>query len=163
MKQFIILFFCATLMFAQATENGLFSSNDILESKIAFSPKVLRKSNNDTLYFDTPLMFKVGGEWKEMEIGIRNWINHNKLNDKLPKGKTVASSRAATRSNRPDAYNAPTGMNTNFPNNFNIGSVNISCAKLRIARNKNTRLPNAMTAPDPKIERVSVSPIPVNA
>ena len=71
MKQFIILFFCATLMFAQATENGLFSSNDILESKIAFSPKVLRKSNNDTLYFDTPLMFRVGGEWKEMEIGIR--------------------------------------------------------------------------------------------
>ena len=71
MKQFIILFFCATIMFAQETENGLFSSNDILESKIAFSPKVLRKSNNDTLYFDTPLMFRVGGEWKEMEIGIR--------------------------------------------------------------------------------------------
>ena len=71
MKQFIILFFCAAIMFAQETENGLFSSNDILESKIAFSPKVLRKSNNDTLYFDTPLMFKVGGEWKEMEIGIR--------------------------------------------------------------------------------------------
>ncbi len=71
MKQFIILFFCATIMFAQETENGLFSSNDVLESKIAFSPKVLRKSNNDTLYFDTPLMFKVGGEWKEMEIGIR--------------------------------------------------------------------------------------------
>ena len=71
MKQFIILFFCATIMFAQETENGLFSSNDVLESKIAFSPKVLRKSNNDTLYFDTPLMFRVGGEWKEMEIGIR--------------------------------------------------------------------------------------------
>ena len=71
MKQFIILFFCATIMFAQETENGLFSSNDILESKSAFSPKVLRKSNNDTLYFDTPLMFRVGGEWKEMEIGIR--------------------------------------------------------------------------------------------
>ncbi len=71
MKQFIILFFCASILFAQETENSLFSSNDILESKIAFSPKVLRKSNNDTLYFDTPLMFKVGGEWKEMEIGIR--------------------------------------------------------------------------------------------
>ena len=71
MKQFIILFFCAALMFAQDTENNLFSSSEILETKIAFSPKKLRKSNNDTLYFDTPLMYKVGGEWKEMEIGIR--------------------------------------------------------------------------------------------
>lgn len=71
MKQFIILFFCATLMFAQDTENNLFSSNKILETKIAFAPKKLRKSNNDTLYFDTPLMYKVGGEWKEMEVGIR--------------------------------------------------------------------------------------------
>ena len=58
-------------MFAQETENGLFSSNDVLETKIGFSPKVLRKSNNDTLYFDTPLMYKLGEEWKEMEIGIR--------------------------------------------------------------------------------------------
>ena len=71
MKQFIILFFCATLMFAQDTENNLFSSSEIMETKIAFSPKKLRKSNNDTLYFDTPLMYKVAGEWKEMEIGIR--------------------------------------------------------------------------------------------
>ena len=71
MKQFIILFFCTTIMLAQDAENDLFSSNDILETKIAFSPKVLRKSNNDTIYFDTPLMYKVGGEWKEMEIGIR--------------------------------------------------------------------------------------------
>ena len=71
MKQFIILFFCAALMFAQDTENNLFSSSEILETKIAFSPKKLRKSNNDTLYFDTPLMYKVGEEWKEMEIGVR--------------------------------------------------------------------------------------------
>ena len=71
MKQFIILFFCATLMFAQDTENNLFSSSEIMETKIAFSPKKLRKSNNDTLYFDTPLMYKEGEEWKEMEIGIR--------------------------------------------------------------------------------------------
>lgn len=71
MKQFIILFFCATLMWAQEPENGLFSTQDILETQIAFSPKQLRKSNNDTLYFDTPLMFKVRGEWKKMEIGIR--------------------------------------------------------------------------------------------
>lgn len=71
MKQFIILFFCATLMWTQEPENGLFSTQDILETQIAFSPKQLRKSNNDTLYFDTPLMFKVRGEWKKMEIGIR--------------------------------------------------------------------------------------------
>ncbi len=71
MKQFIILFFCTTIMFAQQAENALFSTNDILETKIAFSPKMIRKSNNDTIYFDTPLMFKTAGEWKEMEIGIR--------------------------------------------------------------------------------------------
>ncbi|MGB1449688.1 MAG: hypothetical protein ACPG8F_07600 [Flavobacteriaceae bacterium] len=71
MKQFIILFFCATIMFAQDSNDGLFSSNEPLETKIAFSPKVLRKSNNDTLYFDTPLQYKANGEWKEMEIGIR--------------------------------------------------------------------------------------------
>lgn len=58
-------------MWAQEPENGLFSTQDILETQIAFSPKQLRKSNNDTLYFDTPLMFKVRGEWKKMEIGIR--------------------------------------------------------------------------------------------
>lgn len=58
-------------MFAQDSNDGLFSSNEPLETKIAFSPKVLRKSNNDTLYFDTPLQFKANGEWKEMEIGIR--------------------------------------------------------------------------------------------
>ena len=61
-------------MFAQESTsktNDLFSCNEIIETKIAFSPKVLRKSNNDTLYFDTPLNYKVDGEWKEMEIGIR--------------------------------------------------------------------------------------------
>lgn len=58
-------------MFAQDSNDGLFSSNEPLETKIAFSPKVLRKSNNDTLYFDTPLQYKANGEWKEMEIGIR--------------------------------------------------------------------------------------------
>ena len=58
-------------MFAQDNSNGLFSSNEILETKIAFSPKKLRKSNNDTLYFDTPLSYKVNGDWNEMEIGIR--------------------------------------------------------------------------------------------
>ncbi len=71
MKQFIILFFCATIMFAQEAKSDLFSSNKILETKIAFSPKKLRKSNNDTLYFDTSIQYKVAGEWKEMKIGIR--------------------------------------------------------------------------------------------
>ena len=42
-----------------------------MEAKIAFSPKKLRKSNNDTLYFDTPFQYKVNGEWNEMEIGVR--------------------------------------------------------------------------------------------
>ena len=71
MKQFIILFFCASIIFAQNAENNLFSSNEILETKNCFFSKTIKKSNNDTLYFDTPLMYKEGGEWKEMEIGIR--------------------------------------------------------------------------------------------
>ena len=71
MKQFIILFFCASLMFAQEAEKGLFAETGSMDAKIAFSPKKLRKSNNDTIYFDTPFQYKVDGEWKEMEIGIR--------------------------------------------------------------------------------------------
>ena len=71
MKQFITLFFCASLMFAQEAEKGLFAETGSMEAKIAFSPKKLRKSNNDTIYFDTPFQYKVDGEWKEMEIGIR--------------------------------------------------------------------------------------------
>ena len=71
MKQFIILFFCASIIFAQNTENNLFSSNDILETKISFSPKKLRKSNNDTLYFDTPLMYKVGEDIRQNQLTLK--------------------------------------------------------------------------------------------
>ena len=71
MKQFITLFFCVSIMFAQESEKGLFAEMGKMEAKIAFSPKKLRKSNNDTLYFDTPFQYKVNGEWNEMEIGVR--------------------------------------------------------------------------------------------
>ncbi|MGB2397143.1 MAG: hypothetical protein ACPH63_00415 [Flavobacteriaceae bacterium] len=71
MKQFIILFFCVSLIYAQEDKNRLFSSTEIMEAQLTFSTKQLRKSYNDTLYFDTPLRYKVDGEWKEMTIGIR--------------------------------------------------------------------------------------------
>ena len=48
-----------------------FCETGSMDAKIAFSPKKLRKSNNDTIYFDTAFQYKVDGEWKEMEIGIR--------------------------------------------------------------------------------------------
>ncbi len=92
MKQFIILFFCASLMFAQ---EGLFSSTEALDAKIAFSPKKIRKSHNDTVYFDTPLQYKVDEEWLEMPIGIRARGNFRRstcyyppIKVDLKKGKT---------------------------------------------------------------------------
>ena len=39
MKQFITLFFCASIMFAQESEKGLFAEMGKMEAKIAFSPK----------------------------------------------------------------------------------------------------------------------------
>lgn len=71
MKQFITLFFCVSIIFAQNDQNKLFSTEEALEAKIAFSTKQLRKSFNDTVYFDVPLHYKVDGEWKQMEIGVR--------------------------------------------------------------------------------------------
>lgn len=70
-KQFIILFACAAIMQAQENTNKLFSKKDIVEAKIAFSTKQLKKSYEDTLYFDTPLQYKVDDQWEEMIIGIR--------------------------------------------------------------------------------------------
>ena len=43
MKQFIILFFCASLMFAQEAEKGLLQLQEPWRLKIAFAPKKLRK------------------------------------------------------------------------------------------------------------------------
>jgi hypothetical protein len=79
-------------MFAQ---EGLFSSTEALDAKIAFSPKKIRKSHNDTVYFDTPLQYKVGEEWQEMPIGIRARGNFRRstcyyppIKVDLKKGKT---------------------------------------------------------------------------
>ena len=70
MKQFFILFFCTTILLAQ-TETDLLSSSSPLKAAIAFNPKKIKKSYNDTLYFDTPLKYLVDGQWEEMTIGIR--------------------------------------------------------------------------------------------
>lgn len=71
MKQFIILFFSLTIMHAQEANNPLFSSTKPLKSKISFSPKQIKKSHSDTVYFDAPFSFKVNDQWNEMTIGIR--------------------------------------------------------------------------------------------
>jgi len=70
MKQFFILFFCTTILLAQ-TETDLLSSSSPLKAAIAFNPKKIKKSYNDTLYFDTPFKYLVDGQWEEMTIGIR--------------------------------------------------------------------------------------------
>lgn len=92
MKQFVFLLFCASIMVAQ---DGLFSETVPLETKIAFSPKKIRKSHNDTIYFNTPLHYKVGEEWVEMPIGIRARGNFRRstcyyppIKVDLKKGKT---------------------------------------------------------------------------
>lgn len=71
MKQFFTLFLCSAILYAQDSNTGLFSSADPLEAKIAFAPKKVKKSYNDTLYFDTQLGYKHQDQWKEMTIGIR--------------------------------------------------------------------------------------------
>ena len=72
MKQFIILFFCSSLIFAQQETPALFSTTEPLDVKLAFSPKKLKKSKVDTLYFDAQMDYKQPGEdWNSIKIGIR--------------------------------------------------------------------------------------------
>ena len=71
MKQFFILLLTSSLIIAQKTEDKFFSSNEILEAKISFTPKTLKKSIVDTVYFDTNFAYKINNSFQEMEIGIR--------------------------------------------------------------------------------------------
>ena len=71
MKQFFILLLCSSLIIAQKTEDKFFSSNETLDAKISFTPKILKKSIVDTVYFDTNFTYKIGDSYQDMEIGIR--------------------------------------------------------------------------------------------
>ena len=71
MKQFFIILLTSSLIIAQKTEDKFFSTNETLEAKISFTPKTLKKSTVDTIYFDTNFAYKIGDTFQEMEIGIR--------------------------------------------------------------------------------------------
>ena len=71
MKQFFILLLTSWLIIAQKTEDKFFSTNETLEAKISFTPKTLKKSTVDTIYFDTNFAYKIDDTFQEMEIGIR--------------------------------------------------------------------------------------------
>ena len=58
MKQFFILLLTSSLIIAQKTEDKIFSTNETLEAKISFTPKTLKKSTVDIIYFDTNLPTK---------------------------------------------------------------------------------------------------------
>jgi len=58
-------------MFAQEDKNKLFSSTGVIEAKMSFSPKKIRKMKSDTVYVDTQFQYKTEGQWNEMSIGIR--------------------------------------------------------------------------------------------
>lgn len=70
-KHILILFVSTAIMHAQEKSTKIFSQKGAIEAKIAFSTKQLKKSYEDTVYFDTPLQYKVDGQWNEMAIGIR--------------------------------------------------------------------------------------------
>ena len=59
MKQFFILLLTSSLIIAQKTEDKFFSNNETLEAKISFTPKTLKKSTVDTIYFDTNFAYKI--------------------------------------------------------------------------------------------------------
>jgi hypothetical protein len=71
MKQFFILLLTSSLIIAQKTEDKFFSNNETLEAKISFTPKTLKKSTVDTIYFDTNFAYKIDDTFQEMEIGLR--------------------------------------------------------------------------------------------
>ena len=71
MKQFFILLLTCTLITAQNYEDKFFTSNETLEAKISFTPKTLKKSIVDSVYFDTNFAFKIDNSFQDMEIGIR--------------------------------------------------------------------------------------------
>lgn len=71
MKLFSILFLCGSIIFAQETQPDLFSTSNPLEVKLSFSPKKLRKSNSDTIYFDIAMEYKEEEQWQKMDIGVR--------------------------------------------------------------------------------------------
>lgn len=65
----LVFFLGTTKSFAQGP---LFESDEILDLRLKFSVKDLRKESNDSTYIDELLWFKnKDGEWEELEVEIR--------------------------------------------------------------------------------------------
>ncbi len=68
----LLIFLCAsTFVFAQEEPTKLFRTDEIIPIQISFSNRELKKSDNDTVFFDTTMKFKENGVWNEINVGVR--------------------------------------------------------------------------------------------
>ena len=72
LKTLLIFLSASTLLFSQQETTELFQSEDIIPIQISFSNKVLKKSQIDSIYFDTNMKYQTAdGSWSEIKVGLR--------------------------------------------------------------------------------------------
>ena len=72
LKTLLIFLSASTLLFSQQETTELFQSEDIIPIQISFSNKVLKKSQIDSIYFDTNMKYQTAdGSWSEINVGLR--------------------------------------------------------------------------------------------
>ena len=78
LKTLLILFSASTFLFAQEDTTELFQSEDIIPIQISFSNKVLKKSQIDSIYFDTySFNSKTDPQWGSFTKLVPKLLNSN--------------------------------------------------------------------------------------
>ena len=69
----LLIFLCTTtFIFAQGEPVELFRSDGIIPIQISYSNRDLKKSDNDTVFFDTTMKYQtIDGVWNDINVGVR--------------------------------------------------------------------------------------------
>jgi hypothetical protein len=69
----LLIFLCTTtFVFAQGEPVELFRSEGIIPIQISYSNRDLKKSDNDTVFFDTTMKYQtIDGVWNDINVGVR--------------------------------------------------------------------------------------------
>tara|TARA_B100000767_G_scaffold275658_1_gene314085 strand:- start:771 stop:1790 length:1020 start_codon:yes stop_codon:yes gene_type:complete len=71
-KTLLIFILSSTFVLAQGEAVELFQSEDVIPLQISYSNRSLKKSDNDTIFFDTSMKFQTpDGVWNDIKVGVR--------------------------------------------------------------------------------------------
>ena len=87
-KLLLFCFLCSPSCFAQENEEGkkigkvskLFSSDSVLQIKLNYANKEIRKKTNDSTYLKIDLEYQEGNEWKSLPVSVRSRGNNRLKN-----------------------------------------------------------------------------------